>query len=409
MTLNPSRSVSELRELQALTGDSRGAQREAWSPGWEAARDWLKEKLAVLPVNVEVDEAANLWATLEGESGPAVIVGSHLDSVPNGGWLDGALGVVAALEVLRHTIAQGTPAATIRLVDFADEEGTRFGRSLFGSSCVSGTIRLADLRELGDRDGLALPDVLKSYGVELEQAIGSRRQLRSAAAFVELHVEQGPTLERLGLPLGAVVGTYHIERHVVRFVGRVAHESWPMDMRRDALAAAARLAIRVREIARRAGGYGTVGSIVPRPGLVTAVAGECELTVDLRHREDAVALEMIHEARETSRAIADEEGVVVRWSSLWEMPAVTFDPNLIKLAGEAIEEVAAKSYELPSGPLHDAAEMARAGIPSVMLFVQSIDGVSHAKEEDTADDHLQLSVRALAALVEKMTAWAARQ
>jgi N-carbamoyl-L-amino-acid hydrolase len=407
LTLNPSRAVSELRELQALTGDSHGAQREAWSPGWEAARDWLKEKLAALAVSVEVDEAANLWATLEGESSSAVIVGSHLDSVPNGGWLDGALGVVAALEVLRHTIARGSPAATIRLVDFADEEGTRFGRSLFGSSCVSGTICLADLRGLRDRAGLALPDVLTSYGIRLEQALESHRQLSSAAAFVELHVEQGPTLERLGLPLGVVIGTYHIERHAVHFTGRVAHESWPMEMRRDALAAAARLTIEVREIARQAGGYGTVGSIVPRPGLVTAVAGECQLTVDLRHREDAVALEMVQAAREASAVITDEEGVLVRWSSLWEMPAVSFDPNLIELATEAVEEVASTTYELPSGPLHDAAEMARAGIPSVMLFVQSIDGVSHAREEDTSDDHLQLSVRALAVLVEKMTTWAA--
>jgi N-carbamoyl-L-amino-acid hydrolase len=403
--VSPARAVAELRALHELTADEHGAQRVAWTPNWQRARDWFRERLTELPVAVEIDEAGNLWATLAGRSPRSVVIGGHLDSVPNGGWLDGSLDVVAGLEVLRSVASRGVPAVSLQLVDFADEEGVRFGRSLFGSSCVSGTIDLEEVAGLRDSGGNGLPEVLAEHGVELARATDARRRLEAAAAYLELHVEQGPVLERLGLPLGVVVGTYHIERHAVRFVGRTAHESWPMEARRDALAAAARLTLEAREIARRKDGFGTVGSVVPRPGFVTAVAGSCELTLDLRHRQDAVAEAMVEEARAASAAIASEEGVAVQWSPLWQMPAVDFHPDLVRLAVESVEEVAGESRLLPSGPLHDAAEIARAGVPAVMLFVQSLDGVSHSPEEDTRPEHLELSVVALARLTDRAMDW----
>ena len=154
MPLDPSRTVAELQELRELTGDADGAQRVAWTQTWAEARRWLATKLEGLPVAHEVDEAGNDWWTLRGESERAVLIGGHIDSVPNGGWLDGALNVAAGVEVLRRLAGEGTPPVTIRLVNWADEEGARFGRSLFGSSAAAGSMADQDeLRQLVDRDG----------------------------------------------------------------------------------------------------------------------------------------------------------------------------------------------------------------------------------------------------------------
>src|SRR5438876_9219222 len=246
MALSPSRTVAELKELRELTGDENGAQRVAWTDTWERAREWLREKLAGLPLEEEIDEAGNQWWTLRGGSEQAVLIGGHIDSVPNGGWLDGALNVLAGVEVMRGL---SEPAATVRLVNWADEEGARFGRSLFGSSAAAGSMADQDeLRARKDADGNALPDVLAEHGVDLDKA--TEANLGNAAAYLELHIEQGPVLESLDLPLGVVLGTFGVERHQVTFRGQAAHAgSTPMDARRDALAGAALLECAIREIA----------------------------------------------------------------------------------------------------------------------------------------------------------------
>ncbi|MCS7072105.1 MAG: hydantoinase/carbamoylase family amidase, partial [Anaerolinea sp.] len=274
MALNPQRTIDELKELRALTGDENGAQRVAFTDTWAKARAWFREKAADLPVEIETDEAGNVWTTLRGETEDALLIGGHLDSVPNGGWLDGCLNVMAGLEVLRRFASEGTPPVTIRVVDWADEEGARFGRSLFGSSACSGTMNPDELRHLVDRDGIRLVDALARFGIDLDRVKESHRQLATAKAYLELHIEQGPVLESLDLPLGAVLGTFGVERHAIRFVGQAAHSgSTPMDKRRDALGAAAKLALEIREIAKRAGGGGvcTVGRVETKPGIVTAV------------------------------------------------------------------------------------------------------------------------------------------
>ena len=396
MALDPARTVAELQELRELTGDEHGAQRVCWTDTWARARAWLAEKLADLPVEVETDEAGNLWATLTGTSERAVLIGGHLDSVPNGGWLDGCLNTVAGLEVLRRLAAEGPPPVTVRLVDWADEEGARFGRSLFGSSCVSGTLDIEDVRGLRDRDGIALPDALAAHGVDLDRAPEARRQRENAAAYLELHIEQGPVLERLGLPLGAVLGTVGVERHLLRFTGQAAHSgSTPMEDRRDAFAGAARFALETREIAKRNGGVCTTGKLTVVPNIPTAVAGVCEISLDQRHLDATVLERMLQEAKDAATRIAREERIAVQIERLWRIEPIPFDPQLIELCEEAIREVAGTSHRLPSGPLHDAAEMARGGVPTEMLFVQSLNGLSHAKEEDTRTEHLELCVRAL--------------
>ena len=408
MPLDPSRTVEELRELQELTGDENGAQRVAWTDTWAQAREWLRGKLEGVPVEEEVDEAGNQWFTLAGESERALLIGGHIDSVPNGGWLDGCLNVLAGVGVLRRIAEDGTPPLTVRLVNWADEEGARFGRSLFGSSAAAGSMRDQDeLRQLTDLDGVPLPDALAAHGVDLDRATDSRAQVRNAAAYLELHIEQGPVLELLGLPLGVVLGTFGVERHRITWTGQAAHAgSTPMDKRRDALAGAAKLALDIRRIAAETGDGAvcTCGNVVCRPGIVTSVVETAEQLLDQRHLDADRLGAMLAEAKDAAGRFAAEEEIEVAWDRIWGIEPILFDAALIGLAEEAIVEVAGTSRRLPSGPLHDAAEVARAGIPTVMLFVQSLRGLSHTKLEDTKPEHLELSVRALDGLAAKVLA-----
>jgi beta-ureidopropionase / N-carbamoyl-L-amino-acid hydrolase len=409
MQVDPSIVIAELKELRALTDDGNGAQRLAWSDTWLQARQWFTSKLAGLPIEDHFDAAGNRWITLAGASEKALILGSHLDSVPNGGWLDGCLGVMAALEVLRAFSRQynGRPPVTIRLVDFADEEGARFGRSLLGSSAFAGTHSIEADRGRTDKDGIRLEDALRRCGVNIDQFPDAQREQKNAAAYLELHIEQGPVLEGLGLPLGVVLGTKGVERHAITFHGQEAHSgSTPMKARRDALAAAARLALEIRPIAlKHADAVCTMGSVKTFPGIVTAVVGRCEATLDQRDLDGAVLAEMFHAARQASERFAQEEGCTVDWSRIWSIEPIPFHPQLVEFCASAIQETAGKVHRLPSGPLHDAAEVARCGIPTVMMFVQSLAGISHNKIENTKEEHLALAVEALARLAERTAKW----
>ena len=408
MPLQPGRTVDELRELRELTGNADGAQRVAWTETWATAREWIQGKLADSPVEHELDEAGNQWWTLPGRSERAVLIGGHIDSVPNGGWLDGALNVVAGAEVLRRLAEDGDPPVTVRLVEWADEEGARFGRSLFGSSAASGTMAdQAELRERRDADGISLPDAIGAFGIDLDRALEARHQLENAAAYLELHIEQGPVLESMDLPLGVVLGTFGVERHLVTWTGQAAHAgSTPMDKRRDALAGAAKLALSLREIAAAAGGAAvcTSGGVVCRPGIVTSVVETAEQLLDQRALDLATLESMLADAKARSERYAVEENIEVAWERIWRIDPILFDEALIELADESVREVSGTSHRLPSGPLHDAAEVARAGVPTVMVFVQSLRGLSHTKLEDTKPEHLELSVQALDRLADKTIA-----
>ncbi len=409
MSLDPKRTVTELKELRALTADENGAQRVAWTDTWLKAREWFESKLAGLPVEHHYDAAGNRWITLPGASPKALIMGGHLDSVPNGGWLDGCLDMLAALEILRRFVEQynGRPPITVRIVDWADEEGARFGRSLLGSSAFAGKHTIEADRGRTDKDGITLEAALRSCGIEIEHFSEAEKERAGAAAYLELHIEQGPVLERRGLPLAVVLGTKGVERHAVTFHGQEAHSgSTPMNERHDALAAAAKLALEIRAIAgKHADAVCTMGSVKTFPGIVTAVVGRCETALDQRDLDPAVLAQMLREAREASEHFAREERCTVEWSRIWNIEPVPFDPALIALCEEAIREVAPEVPRLPSGPLHDAAEVARAGIPTVMMFVQSLGGISHNKIEDTKEEHIELSVVALDKLATKAAAW----
>jgi N-carbamoyl-L-amino-acid hydrolase len=355
------------------------------------------------------DAAGNRWVTLQGESEKALLLGSHLDSVPNGGWLDGALGEMAGLEVLRRFASEfkGRPPVTIRLVDFADEEGARFGRSLLGSSAFAGTHAIETDRKRTDKDGVRLEDALKRCGVEIDRFPDATREQKNAAAYLELHIEQGPVLESLGLPLGVVLGTKGVERHAITFQGQEAHSgSTPMKARHDALAAAAKLALEIRPIAgKHPDAVCTIGSVKTFPGIVTAVVGRCEAALDQRDLDAGVLASMYREAKEASERFAREEKCTVEWSRIWNIEPLKFHPSLIDLCEQAVKETAGRAHRLPSGPLHDAAEVSRAGIPTVMMFVQSLNGISHNKIEDTKEEHLELAVLALDRLASKTAEW----
>jgi len=389
MPLDARRTISDLEQLRALTANDHGAQRIAWSETWLKARAWFQSKLAQLPVEHHLDAAGNSWTTLRGDSERTLILGSHLDSVPNGGWLDGCLGVL------------------IRLVDWADEEGARFGRSLFGSSAFAGTHTIQADRGRTDRDGIRLEDALRQCHVDVDRIGEAGIERAHASAYLELHIEQGPVLEGMKLPLGVVLGTKGVERHAITFHGQEAHSgSTPMAVRRDALAAAAKLALEIRPIARKhPDAVATMGSVKTFPGIVTAVVGRCETTLDMRDLDAGVLASMLAEAQEASRRFAAEEGCTVEWSRIWSIEPIPFDPGLIELCGQAVRETAGSSHRLPSGPLHDAAEVARAGVPVVMMFTQSLAGLSHNPAENTRIEHLELAVQAFDRLARKTMQW----
>ena len=311
MSLDPKRTVAELKELRELTSDDNGAQRVAWTDTWRKARDWFAAKVKELPVDHHYDVAGNNWVTLRGASDKSLLIGGHLDSVPNGGWLDGSLNVLAGLEVFRRIATEFScrPPVTVRLVDWADEEGARFGRSLLGSSAFAGTHSIEADRSRTDRDGVKLEDALRRCGVEIDGFPDARKEQKNAAAYLELHIEQGPVLERLGLPLGVVLGTKGVERHTITFHGQEAHSgSTPMNARRDALAAAAKLALEIRNIAKKhEDAVCTMGSVKTFPGIVTAVVGRCEVTLDQRDLDTHVLAQMYREAQEASQRFAADE------------------------------------------------------------------------------------------------------
>jgi N-carbamoyl-L-amino-acid hydrolase len=407
--VNPQRTIAELKELRALTGDANGAQRVAWTDTWLEAREWFHGKVGDLPVERHQDAAGNDWFTLPGKSRRALLLGGHLDSVPNGGWLDGCLDLLAALEVLRRITREfdGRPPVTVRLVDWADEEGARFGRSLLGSSAFAGTHSIAADRVRTDRDGVRLEDALTRCGVRIDRFPEAEQGRENAAAYLELHIEQGPVLERMGLPLGAVLGTKGLERHAVVFHGEEAHSgSTPMHVRRDALAAAAKLALEIRDIAaKHPDAVCTIGSVKTFPGIATAVVGRCEAVLDQRDLDPEVLGQMLGDARAASERFAAEERCTVEWARIWSVEPVPFHPELIGLCEQAILETTGASHRLPSGPLHDGVEVMRAGIPAAMMFVQSLGGISHNKIEDTREDHLALAVTAFDRLASKAMAW----
>jgi beta-ureidopropionase / N-carbamoyl-L-amino-acid hydrolase len=409
MPADPQRVVNDLKELRSLTATEMGSQRLAWTDKWVEAREWFVTTFDGVPVTNEIDAAGNLWVTLHGASDDRIVLGSHLDSVPNGGWLDGALGVLAGAEVIRALHRDGVELpVSISVVDWADEEGARFGRSLFGSGAVSGTLEVEAIRNFTDRTGAVLEETVRAHGVNLETILTAGDILPKIKASAELHIEQGPVLEAAGLRLAALHGILGVERRLVKLQGQAAHAgATPIHMRRDTTLAAARMAIEIRQLGLDHDAFSTIGVWNVHPAVPTAVNGRTEFSVDMRHLDPAVLTSMVAGLAALVERIAQEENVVPTIDTLWSIHPIDFHPDLVEFAADAVEARSGIRQIMPSGPMHDSAEMARAGVPTVMMFVPSINGLSHTHVEDTSEADLLLGVTAFDDLVRRMIPWAA--
>jgi N-carbamoyl-L-amino-acid hydrolase len=392
--VQPRRVLADLAELARTTGEGDGADRVAWTPGWQRGRDLLRARLAEIGLAAIEDEAGNLWGKLPGRREEMLVLGSHLDSVPGGGPLDGALGVLAGLEVLRALIeANVFPDLTVSVVDWADEEGARFGRSLLGSAAATGRLDIEAVRGLTDADGIGLEAALGKCGVDLDRLPAApTMELDRTLAYLELHIEQGPVLEQERLPVAAVSGTIGVERFVLGFAGRAAHAgSTPMNVRHDALLAAAATALEIERIALRHDGRATTGSLAVGPGVATVVAGSAELSVDLRNADEDELARMREEVLGVARSQAAARGCELEERDLFAAAPRAFDPELVEAVRSACAEVGGREEPIVSGALHDATEVA-ALVPTAMVFCPSIGGRSHAPDERTEQRDLRTAI-----------------
>ncbi len=397
LLIDPEAVIADLHELAEESGGRfAGAKRLAWSPEWLRAQEWLRGKLSDLGLHADQDAAGNLWAQVDGPGPGFIMVGSHLDAVPSGGWLDGALGLLTALGTMRALVGADTPPpVAVRFVDWADEEGARFSRSLMGSSACAGTLDPDDVRNLTDAEGTRLQDALSACGVDLDSAPSAAERLQGALAYLELHIEQGPVLLDSGRLAAAVSGTFGVERHLVTFTGQAAHAgSTPMHLRRDALAAAACASLEIREIGIRHGGVCTVGQMKSTPGVITAVAGRTEMQLDQRHLDQDALAVMLSDARAACETAAERFLCEVTVDRVFSAVPTPFDPRLVEIAREAVAQAGGGEGEaIPSGPLHDATEIGRV-LPTVMLFAQSDPPVSHVEVEDSPEQALRVAIEA---------------
>ncbi len=409
MPADPARVVADLKELRALTADPEtGSRRLAWTDDWVKAREWFLATFEGIPVQVERDAAANLWVTLPGRSNRRIVLGSHIDSVPQGGWLDGVLGVLGGAEVLRALHRDGVDRpVSVSVVDWADEEGARFGRSLFGAGAVGGTLEVDSVRHFKDRNGEVLEEVVRAHGVEMDTILTAGDMLAQICASAELHIEQGPVLEAAGLRLAALHGILGVERRLVKIQGQAAHAgATPISMRKDSTLAAARMAVEIRQLGLDHNAFSTIGVWKVHPMVPTAVNGRTEFSVDMRHLDSGVLASMVRGLEELVARLAAEEGCTATIEMMWSINPIAFHPELVEFAADIVEARTGVRQVMPSGPMHDSAEMARAGVPTIMMFVPSINGLSHTPVEDTAEADLLLGVGAFDDLVRRMLVWA---
>lgn len=395
--------ISDLKELRTLTADASGAHRVAWTPVWDKAQDWFKKKMEAEGAEVAVDSANSVWAKIQGETDDAILIGSHLDCVPNGGWLDGALGVTGGMNALkRYGIHGKRPKKTLYVVSWADEEGARFGRSCIGSSAVSGALDVEEAAKLKDNDGISFVDALKRYHLDVHDFPKARQEFlaRNIKGYLELHIEQAPVLESQKKSVACVYGITGCERQYITFHGQRTHSGAPIPMRHDAFLAAAEASLAFRDIGLKHDAYCTVGKVSVAPDIVTISPDTCTISLDQRSIDPDVLAAIVEEAHAACLTAAEHNKVTVSFEPVWSIPPTIFDEHLKELCQAAVKEETGEPTTMFSGPLHDAAEMAKI-VPSIMMFAMSSRGLSHCKEEDTPEKDLTLAGAAFLRLVEK--------
>ena len=395
-----SASLDELARIGG--GPDGGVTRIAWSPELFDAYTWVGDRLRELGLDVDVDAAGNLIATWDTGSGSPVVVGSHLDTVPSGGRFDGVLGVVAAMHAVHKLKEEGfEPERPLWVVAFMDEEGTRFDAALFGSRAFSGE----DVTNLGarvDAAGVTLRDAMSAAGYDIERA-GAAGRVAEVGAYLELHIEQGPTLEAAGVEIGVVTSIVGLRGYRVRLAGQANHAgTTPMSLRRDALAGAARIALELREAARtREAVTANVGKLTVAPGGANVVPGLADFTIDVRATTPAEMTELEELVEEVVGRIAAEEGLEAELEQTFALEPLALDASLVDLVERAAAAEGASSLRLPSGAGHDAMLVGRRA-PAAMLFVPSRGGVSHSPDEYSSPQHVELGVRVLTSALREL-------
>jgi hydantoinase/carbamoylase family amidase len=393
------RSVSEsLAELARIGGgEDGGVTRVAWSPELFDAYAWAGARLRALGLEVEIDPAGNLigrWPA--GPKGArALVVGSHLDTVPSGGRFDGALGIVAAIHAVAALKDEGfEPARPLWVVAFMDEEGTRFNSALFGSRAFVGE-DVAGLAERVDGAGVSLRQAVAASGFDLDR-VGAARRIDDVGAYLELHIEQGPVLETEGVEIGVVTSIVGLRGYRVRLSGQANHAgTTPMGLRRDALAGAARIMLELRDAAReREAVTANVGKIAVEPGGANVVPGLADFTIDMRAPNAAAMGELECLVEATVARVAHEEGLAADVEQTFAIEPLELDPDLVDVVERAALGEGASAMRMPSGAGHDAMLVGRRA-PAAMIFVPSGGGVSHSPAEYSSPDHVELGMRVL--------------
>ena len=392
--------AADLETAAAIGADPAGGiTRFAWSAELATANAWLVEQLAELGLETQLDAAGNVLGRWEAGEGKAVLLGSHLDTVPCGGRYDGALGVLAGLDVVRRLRAEGVELRRpLWLVSFNDEEGGRFQTGMLGSRAFVGDLDLEDWRRRGVADAMA------AAGFDFER-LPEARGIDGVGAYLELHIEQGPRLETSGLDLGIVTAITGMVGFRARFLGEANHAgTTPMEHRRDALAGAAKAVLALRDEARASEDMtANVGVIAAEPGGFNVIPGAAEFTIDVRSPTPSGFERSDRFVRETLERIAEEEGLDLELAKTHRKEPVALDPELQKALEEAAEAEGASFTRMPSGAGHDAMVLAH-HVPAAMLFVPSRGGLSHCAEEFTSPEQCELGARVLARAVRGLVA-----
>jgi N-carbamoyl-L-amino-acid hydrolase len=397
--INGERLLADLRALGAIGGlPDGGVDRLAWSDHDLAGRRWFAERMGEAGIEARLDAALNVFGHMPGTTGPWLLTGSHLDSVPNGGRLDGAYGAVAALEVLRTLAESGDPLAQqVEIVGFADEEGVRFEFGLIGSLALVGELDIERLRDGLDWQGVAIHQVLATAGRDLDRMLEAQQHLPSIKAFLELHIEQGPRMEADGIDLAVVTGIVGVHRQRIEIQGTQNHAgTTPFRLRHDAGRAAARAAAELRDVVQGvdAEAVANIGSMRFHPGGVNVIPGRAQFTVEARHLDAGVLGEAVGAFATRLERICAEEGCRAEVELLSSVPPAPMDATVLETLEQACSELGRRRARLSSGAGHDAAVLSR-HVPSGMLFVPSVGGLSHSPRETTSDEHLVLGAQAL--------------
>lgn len=346
------------------------------------------------------DGIGNLIGRYEGTGEKTLVLGSHLDTVRDAGRYDGILGVMVAIACVQqlHNRGERLPFS-IEVVAFADEEGLRFGTTFLGSSAYAGTFDKKRL-DLEDRDGVPLSEAVRAFGGDPSALEASGRDPADLIGYCEVHIEQGPVLEDLGLPVGVVTAINGQSRIRIVFRGKAGHAGTvPMDARRDALCAAAEFVLEARSCAKtEPPAVATVGEISALPGAINVIPGEARLSLDLRHPDDAVRERLRDRLERRTGKIAARHGCEHEWQLRQETPAVPADPELSDLLGKAVENAGVAAHRLPSGAGHDAAQIS--AIASVaMLFVRCEEGTSHNPAESVTKHDVGVAIETIGRLL----------